>query len=109
MSHRHALVVLCRRGSAQHLGQAKTPRSTRSAREDLADLVTADTPLGPEQTTAPLGVRRVEFDGTVRIGWIRPPQPGEARFGASRAGAADVALYTTTSVGAMVAAHPEVD
>ncbi|MGX5207111.1 hypothetical protein ACWKT3_00040 [Streptomyces violaceus] len=32
----------------------------------------------------------------------------EVRFGTSRAGAVDVALYTTTSVYAVVVAHPEV-
>jgi hypothetical protein len=33
----------------------------------------------------------------------------EVRFGASRAGAVDVALYTTASVDAIPVAHPEVD
>ncbi|QIS75577.1 hypothetical protein HB370_00705 [Streptomyces sp. DSM 40868] len=33
----------------------------------------------------------------------------EVRFGTSRAGAVDVALYTTVSVDASPAAHPEVD
>jgi hypothetical protein len=78
-------------------------------REDLADLVAADTPLGPEQAATRLGVRRVEFDWMVRLGWIRSPQSIEVRFGTSRAGAVDVALYTTASVDAVVPAHPEVD
>lgn len=78
-------------------------------REDLADLVAADTPLGPEQAAARLGVRRVEFDWMVRLGWVRSPQSIEVRFGTSRAGAVDVALYTTASVDAVVPAHPEVD
>jgi hypothetical protein len=46
-----------------------------------AGQVIADTPLGPEQ----------------------------AAFGTSRAGAVDVALYTTASVDAVPAEHPEVD
>ncbi|WP_177204445.1 hypothetical protein [Streptomyces sp. CC53] len=78
-------------------------------REDLADLVAADTPLGPEQAATRLGVRRVEFDWMVRLGWVRSPQSIEVRFGTSRAGAVDVALYTTASVDAVVPAHPEVD
>ncbi|WP_055713590.1 hypothetical protein [Streptomyces torulosus] len=45
----------------------------------------------------------------VRLGWIRSPQSIEVRFGTSRAGAVDVALYTTASVDAIPAAHPEVD
>lgn len=45
----------------------------------------------------------------VRLGWIRSPQSIEVRFGTSRAGAVDVALYTTESVDAVIPAHPEVD
>ncbi|MGY3333919.1 hypothetical protein ACVW0K_000018 [Streptomyces filamentosus] len=78
-------------------------------REDLADLVAADILLGPEQAAARLGVRRVEFDHMVRLGWVRSPQSIEVRFGTSRAGAVDVALYTTASVDAIVPTHPEVD
>ncbi|MEU3955132.1 hypothetical protein AB0F45_22900 [Streptomyces achromogenes] len=78
-------------------------------REDLADLVAADTPLGPEQAAARLGVRRVEFDHLVRLGWVLSPQSVEVRFGTSRAGTVDVPLYTTASVDAIPAAHPEVD
>lgn len=78
-------------------------------REDLADLVAADTPLGPEQAAARLKVRRVDFDHMVRLGWARSPQSIEVRFGTSRAGAVDVALYTTESVDAVIPAHPEVD
>ncbi|GAA1934011.1 hypothetical protein GCM10009753_79250 [Streptantibioticus ferralitis] len=92
-------------GSLLHPGQV----AEACRREDLADLVAADTPLGPEQAAARLGVRRVEFDGMVRLGWIRSPQSIEVRFGTSRAGAVDVALYTTASVDAVAAAHPEVD
>ncbi|MGW3494823.1 hypothetical protein [Streptomyces sp. NPDC001020] len=73
-------------------------------RKDLADLVTADTPLGPEQAATRLRVRRADFDHMVRLGWVRSPQSIEVRFGTSRAGAVDVALYTTG-----VPAHPEID
>jgi hypothetical protein len=45
----------------------------------------------------------------VRLGWVRSPQSIEVRFGTSRAGAVDVALYTTASVDAVIPAHPEVD
>ncbi|MFH9087700.1 hypothetical protein [Streptomyces sp. NPDC017673] len=54
-------------------------------------------------------MRRVEFDWMVRLGWVRSPQSIEVRFGTSRAGAVDVALYTTASVDAVPADHPEVD
>jgi hypothetical protein len=45
----------------------------------------------------------------VRLGSVRSPQSIEVRFDTSRAGAVDVALYTTASVDAVVDAHPEVD
>ncbi|MFI1015765.1 hypothetical protein [Streptomyces sp. NPDC020965] len=78
-------------------------------REDLADLVAADTPLGPEQAATRLRVRRADFDHMVRLGWLRSPQSVEVRFGTSRAGAVDVALYTTASVDAIVPDHPDID
>ncbi|MFF5407844.1 hypothetical protein ACFY8K_33880 [Streptomyces misionensis] len=92
-------------GTLHHPGQV----AEVCRREDLADLVAVDTPLGPEQAAARLGVRRVEFDHMVRLGWVRSPQSIEVRFGTSRAGAVDVALYTTASVDAVPAEHPEVD
>ncbi|WP_234388600.1 hypothetical protein [Streptomyces sp. AS58] len=52
---------------------------------------------------------RVEFDHVVRLGWVRSPQSIEVRFGTSRVGAVNVALYTTASVDAVIPAHPEVD
>lgn len=45
----------------------------------------------------------------VRLGWLRSPQSIEVQFGTSRAGAVDVALYTTASVDAVIPAHPEID
>jgi len=92
-------------GTLHHPGQV----AEVCRREDLADLVAADTPLGPEQAAARLRVRRADFDHMVRLGWVRSPQSIEVRFGTSRAGAVDVALYATASVDAIVPAHPEVD
>ncbi len=92
-------------GTLHHPGQV----AEVCRREDLADLAAADTPLGPEQAAARLRVRRADFDHMVRLGWVRSPQSIEVRFGTSRAGAVDVALYTTASVDAVPAEHPEVD
>ncbi|MER7220011.1 MULTISPECIES: hypothetical protein [Streptomyces] len=78
-------------------------------REDLAELVAADTPLGQEQVTARLGVRRVESDWMVRLGWVRSPQSIEVRFGTSRAGTVDLARYRSADGDAIPAAHPEAD
>ncbi|MER6914617.1 hypothetical protein ABT354_23335 [Streptomyces sp. NPDC000594] len=78
-------------------------------REHLADLVAADTPLGPEQAATRLRVRRADFDHMVRLGWVRSPQSIEVRFGTSRASAVDIAPYTTASVDAIVPAHSDID
>ncbi|MEU9413604.1 hypothetical protein AB0E08_49040, partial [Streptomyces sp. NPDC048281] len=78
-------------------------------REDLADLVAADTPLGPEQAATRLRVGEADFDHMVRLGRVRSPQSIEVRFGTSRAGAVDVALSTTASVDAVIPTHPEID
>lgn len=93
-------------GTLRHPGQV----AEVCRREDLAHLVAAGTPLGPEQAAARLRMRRTDFDHmVVRLGWVRSPQSIEVRFGTSRAGALDVALYTTASVDAAVPAHPEVE
>ncbi|MEU7282508.1 hypothetical protein AB0A69_27590 [Streptomyces sp. NPDC045431] len=94
-----------RTGTLHHPGQI----AEVCHREDLADLVTADTPPGPEQAAARLRVRRTAFGHMVRLGWVRSPQSIGFRFGTSRAGAVDVALYTTASVDSVVPAHAEVD
>ncbi|MFC8589564.1 hypothetical protein ACFUGD_34125 [Streptomyces sp. NPDC057217] len=92
-------------GTLHHPGQVEEVCQC----EDLADLVAAETPLGPDQAAARLGVRRADFNHMVRLGWVRSSQSFEVRFGTSRAGAGNVALYTTASVDAVPAEHPEVD
>ncbi|WP_335939974.1 hypothetical protein [Streptomyces sp. PTD5-9] len=78
-------------------------------RPDLAELVAAASPLGPDQAAARLGVRRTEWDHMVRLGWITPAEWREVQFGTSRAGAVDVPMYRVADVDALPAAHPEVD
>lgn len=77
--------------------------------KDLAELVAADTPLGPDQAARRLQVRRIEFDHMVRLGWLRPRQQQEVQFGTSRAGAVDVPLFRTADVDALPATRSEVD
>ncbi|MEV4333451.1 hypothetical protein AB0K02_23400 [Streptomyces sp. NPDC049597] len=45
----------------------------------------------------------------VRLGWIKPAQSVEVRFGTSQAGAVDVPLYTTDSVDALPVTRTKVD
>ncbi|MER6478747.1 hypothetical protein [Streptomyces filamentosus] len=54
-------------------------------------------------------MRHPDFNHMVRLGWVRSPQSIEVRFGTSRAGAVNIALYTTASVDAVPAEHPEAD
>jgi hypothetical protein len=77
-------------------------------REDLAELVAADSPLGPDQAAARLAVRRADFDWMLRLKWIEPAESVEVRFGTSKAGAVDVSLYTAYSVDAL-AARTDID
>ncbi|MFB7037411.1 MULTISPECIES: hypothetical protein [unclassified Streptomyces] len=93
------------KGTLHHPGQV----AEVCARADLAELVAADTPLGPDQAAARLQVRRVEFDRVVRLQWIRPAEWAEAEFGTSRAGAVQVPLHRAADVDALVDAPPEVD
>ncbi len=78
-------------------------------REDLAELVAAEAPLGPNQAAMRLGVRRADFDHMLRLGWITPAEWREVQFGTSRAGAVDVPMFRTCDVDAIPNAHPEVD
>ncbi|WP_331725898.1 hypothetical protein [Streptomyces sp. NBC_00470] len=78
-------------------------------RADLADLVAANVPLGPDQSAERLGVRRADFNWMLQLGWLVAAESTRARFGTSRAGAVDVALFTAASVDALPVAHPEVD
>ncbi|MET7799287.1 hypothetical protein [Streptomyces decoyicus] len=78
-------------------------------REDLAELVAADTPLGPDQAAERLSVRRTDFNHMVRLGWIKATESIEVRFGTSRAGAVDVPLCRAADVDALPTARTELD
>ncbi|WP_051860443.1 hypothetical protein [Streptomyces anulatus] len=43
------------------------------------------------------------------LGWITPTDWREVRYGTPRTGAVDVPMFTTSSVAAVGAVHPEVD
>ncbi|MFB6881268.1 hypothetical protein ACFCY8_10580 [Streptomyces noursei] len=79
------------------------------AREDLAELVAGDSPLGPDQAADRISVRRTDFDHMLRLGWIKPAEWREVRYGTSRAGAVDVPLFRCKDVDALPASHAEVD
>ncbi|MEU5108160.1 hypothetical protein AB0H07_38885 [Streptomyces sp. NPDC021354] len=79
------------------------------AHPDLAGLVAAAAPLGPDQAADRLGIRRADWNHIVRLGWVKVSEWREVRFGTSRAGAVDVPLYRTADIDALPAQHPEID
>ncbi|MFI8932375.1 hypothetical protein ACIG3E_32520 [Streptomyces sp. NPDC053474] len=93
------------KGSLLHPGQVDEV----CARPDLAVLVAADTPLGPDQAKDRLGIRRCDFDHMRRLGWITPTETAKVQYGTSKAGAVNVDLFRAEDVDALPAAHPEVD
>lgn len=78
-------------------------------REDLAVLVAAEIPLGPDQAAARLGVRRSDFNHMLRMSWACPTEEFKVQFGSSRAGAVKVPMFRTADIDAIPAAHPEID
>ncbi|GGU51235.1 hypothetical protein [Streptomyces violascens] len=80
-----------------------------AGRADLAELLAAAVPVGPDQAAARLGVRRVDWDRLVGLGWIKPAEWRDVKFGAYRGGTVTVPLYLAREVDALPAAHPEVD
>jgi hypothetical protein len=74
--------------------------------EDLAQRLAAEAPLGPDQAAARLGVRRVEHAGPV-VGTANGAAGSAFRHVTGRG--VMVPLFTTASVDALPAAHPEVD
>ncbi|GAB1340769.1 hypothetical protein ACE1SV_73590 [Streptomyces sp. E-15] len=80
-----------------------------AAGEGLAELLDRETPLGPEQAAARLGVRRVDFEWMRRLGWITPVSWSRVQFGASKAGAVNVPRFATGHVDDLPATHPEID
>ncbi|MFJ5926532.1 hypothetical protein ACIQF6_28415 [Kitasatospora sp. NPDC092948] len=78
-------------------------------REDLADLVERESPLGPNQAAERLGLRRSDWDHLVRLGWVRPTLVQPVRFGSSKRGAVRVPIFRAGDVDAVPQAHPEVD
>lgn len=51
-------------------------------------------------------IRKADFDHMRTLGWIKPTEWREVRFGASRAGAVGVPMFTTASIDELVAAPP---
>ncbi|MER6691734.1 hypothetical protein, partial [Streptomyces minutiscleroticus] len=78
-------------------------------RPDLAQCVSPEAPLGPDQAAARLRVRRVDFDHMRTLGWIEPAERREVYFGTSRVNAVLIPMFRTGDIDALPTAHPEID
>ncbi|MDX3064746.1 MULTISPECIES: hypothetical protein [Streptomyces] len=76
---------------------------------DLAPRLAAEAPLGPDQSAARLGVRRVDFDYMLTLKWVEPVERRKVSFGTSKAGAVTVPIFRTADIDALPGAHPEID
>jgi hypothetical protein len=102
---RGLLVALSWDGTCVH--PAQVARLCRRA--TLRRLVDEETPLGPDQSAARLGIRRSDWDHVVRLGWIKPTEWRKVEFGTSKAGAVDVPIYRSGDVDKIPGQHRRVD
>ncbi|MFD9047952.1 hypothetical protein [Streptomyces zaomyceticus] len=77
-------------------------------RRDLPALLDRHVPLGPDQAAARLGVRRVDFDQVVRLGWISPVSSVTIDY-KSHGGWTTVPLYSGVDLALLPVLRPGVD
>ena len=78
-------------------------------RKGIWDLLAEETPLGPDQSAARLGIRRSDWDHIVRLKWVKPVDWRKVQFGTSKAGAVDVPIFRSGDVDAIPRQHRTVD
>ncbi|MFF4012735.1 hypothetical protein [Streptomyces sp. NPDC001717] len=79
-----------------------------SRRRDLPALLDRYVPLGPDQAARRLGVRRVDFDAVVRLGWVAPVGSVEIDY-KRQGGVTTVPLYSAEDVALLPVVRPWVD
>ncbi|MFE0865807.1 hypothetical protein [Streptomyces rochei] len=77
-------------------------------RRDLPVILDRHVPLGPDQVAVRLGVRRVDFDRMVDLGWITPTGAVEIDY-KPQGGVTRVPLYSAQDVALLPVIRPEVD
>ncbi|WP_133895336.1 hypothetical protein [Streptomyces sp. KS 21] len=77
-------------------------------RRDLPALIDRHVPLGPDQAAQRLGVRRVDFDAVVRLGWVAPVGSVEIDY-KRQGGVTTVPLYCAEDVALLPVVRPPVD
>ncbi|MFD9469924.1 hypothetical protein [Streptomyces goshikiensis] len=74
-------------------------------RRDLSALLDRHVPLGPDQAARRLGVRRVDFDQVVRLGWVAPAGSVEIDY-KRQGGVTTVPLYCAEDVALLPVVRP---
>ncbi|WP_331734970.1 hypothetical protein OG590_39535 (plasmid) [Streptomyces goshikiensis] len=77
-------------------------------RRDLPALLDRHVPLGPDQAAVRLGVRRVEFDQIVRLGWISQVSSVTVDY-KSHGGLTTIPLYSGVDLALLPVLRPGVD
>ncbi|MGW2672350.1 hypothetical protein ACWC5F_30400 [Streptomyces sp. NPDC001272] len=77
-------------------------------RRDLPALLDRHVPLGPDQAARRLGVRRVDFDQVVRLGWVSPVGSVDIDY-KRHGGVTTVPLYDAQEIALLEVVHPSVD
>ncbi|WP_405435046.1 hypothetical protein OG373_00035 [Streptomyces avidinii] len=81
---------------------------TLARRRDLPALLDRHVPLGPDQAARRLGVRRVDFDAAVRLGFLSPIGTVDVDY-KSHGGWTTVPLYSTRDIALLDVIRPWVD
>ncbi|THA81218.1 hypothetical protein [Streptomyces sp. A0592] len=82
--------------------------NTLARRRDLPVLLDRHVPLGPDQAAVRLGVRRVDFDQVVRLGWVTPVGSVDIDY-KHHGGITTVPLYSAEDIALLPVTRPAVD
>ncbi|WMC90933.1 hypothetical protein [Streptomyces rochei] len=95
-------------GDADHPDVHPDQVEALARRRDLPALLDRHVPLGPDQAAVRLGVRRVDFDRIVDLGWITPTGAVDIDY-KRQGGVTRVPLYSAQDVALLPVIRPEVD
>lgn len=82
--------------------------NTLARRRDLPALLDRHVPLGPDQAAVRLGVRRVDFDQVVRLGWVTPVGSVDIDY-KHHGGITTIPLYSAEDVALLPVTRPSVN
>ncbi|WP_431329828.1 hypothetical protein ACPZ13_00885 [Streptomyces sp. IPPR8] len=95
-------------GDADHPDVHPDQVEALARRRDLPAILDRHVPLGPDQAAVRVGVRRVDFDRIVDLGWITPTGAVEIDY-KRQGGVTRVPLYSAQDVALLPVIRPEVD